>query len=245
MAFADLPAHTERSAPSFDETQPEEIERYFADLELLLDNHTVAADGERKQAAVRYLKAVRTEKLWKTTPAFNDTTKTYAEFRADILKLYPGASDDCTYTMQDLDAVVGECAGIGIFSASDLGDYNHQFLLITHYLISKNHMSTAEQSRAFLRGVRPDLSQRIMQRLQLKMPDHMPDDPYDLGDIYDAANFVLMGTSPSALAGASPSMQYQASPSPAPTQPDTNTIKIEALTQAVASLGEMFKTVLE
>ncbi len=249
MAFADLPACTERSAPSFDETQPEEIERYFSDLEALLATHRVVADDKRKKAAVRYLKAVCTEKLWKTTPAFEDVTKTYDEFKADIFRLYPGASDDRTYTMQDLDAAVGEHAQVGIFTASDLGEYHRQFLLITCYLISKNRMSTAEQSRAFLRGFWPDLAHCVMQRLQLKKPDHMPDDPYDLVDIYDATNFVLMGTSPSAFASAPTNTQYQTTLSPTPsmstTSSDATSIKIEALTAAVTSLGKMFKTVLE
>ena len=194
MVFADLPARHERSAPTFDDTHLEEIERYFLDLETLFNTHNVIADGERKQAAVRYIKAVRTEKLWRSTPAFADPTKTYDEFKVAIFRIYPGASEDRTYTTQDLDALVGERVRVGIYTPNELGDYFRQYLLITRYLISKNRMAVTEQSRTFLRGFRQDLSQRVMRRLELKKPDHMPQDPYDLDDIYDAANFVLMGS---------------------------------------------------
>ena len=55
--------------------------------------------------------------------------------------------------MQDLDMAVREHMQVGIFTASDLGEYHHQFLLITHYLISKNRMSTAEQSHSVKKKV--------------------------------------------------------------------------------------------
>ena len=34
----------------------------------------------------------------------------------------------------------------------------------------------------------------VSQRLQLKNPDHFPDDPYDLGDVHEAAQYALHGT---------------------------------------------------
>ena len=52
--------------------------------------------------------------------------------------------------MQDLDLLIGELARVGVFSTNDVGDYFRQFLLITRYLISKNRMSAAEQSRNFI-----------------------------------------------------------------------------------------------
>jgi hypothetical protein len=37
MPLANLPVRTERSAPTFDDSQPEELTRYFANLQVLLD----------------------------------------------------------------------------------------------------------------------------------------------------------------------------------------------------------------
>ena len=145
MPLADLPARSERLAPSFDDNQPEELERYFADLETLLDHHTVNADQEKKQAVLKYLK-IWTENLWKMMEAWTDPMKTYEEFKAEVFKLYLGSSSDRTYTMQDLDLIIGHYAWIGILTSTDLGEYYRRFLLISRYLISKNCLSTQEQS---------------------------------------------------------------------------------------------------
>ena len=50
---------------------------------------------------------------WRSTPAFSDDTQTYNTFEAGILRMYPGASNDCTYTNQDLEALIGEHVRIG------------------------------------------------------------------------------------------------------------------------------------
>jgi hypothetical protein len=55
------------------------------------------------------------------------------------------------------------------------------------YLRGKNRLSEAEQSRAFVRGFPPTLWSVISQRLQLKLPNHFPDDPYPLESIHEAA----------------------------------------------------------
>ena len=101
MAFANLPARGERSAPTFDESQLEELERYFTDLQTLLDRFGVVDENERKLAALCYLK-IHTEGLWKTTSAWLDPTKSYAEFKAEVFKLYPGVSGNRTYTIRGL-----------------------------------------------------------------------------------------------------------------------------------------------
>ena len=195
MPFADLPFRGVRAAPTFDDSQPEELARYFTDLEDLFARHAIADLQERKQAAVRYLKC-STERLWKTADAWANATKTYDEFKAEILKLYPGSTNDRTFTMQDLDALIGQYARTGIRSAAELGEYHRQFLLISRYLVSKNRMATQEQSWTFLHGFPAQLEAAVYQRLQVKFLNHHPDDPYPLSDIYEAASYVLACSAP-------------------------------------------------
>ena len=163
--------------------------------------------------------------------------------------MYPGASDDCAYTPQDLDALIGECICIGIVNLHELGKYYHQFLLITQYLVSKNCMVASEQSCAFFGGFHSDFANRISQQLQLKQPDHLPINPYDLDDIYEAATFVLMGTGYMQTSTTQPTTHFatptHSGPTLTPPQTDTTTIKIEALTAAIANLREMFKSVMD
>ena len=130
MAFTNLPARGEHSTLTFDKSQPEELERYFADLQTLLDHFGVVDENKRKLVALRYLK-IRMEGLWETTSTWLDPTKSYAKFKAEVFKLYPGASGNWTYTIQDLDMVIGQYTHVGILTSTDLGNYYHQFLLIS------------------------------------------------------------------------------------------------------------------
>ncbi|KAI9059923.1 hypothetical protein FKP32DRAFT_1579022 [Trametes sanguinea] len=74
---------------------------------------------------------------------------------------------------------------------------------MTSYLMKHKRLSESEQSRLFVRGIAPPLWDQVSQRLQLKLPDHYPDDPYKLEQVYDAAKFVLHGTLPAATTGES------------------------------------------
>ena len=149
MPLADLPGHGERSTPTFDDTRLEELPHFFDNLELLLGQHNVVDEQEHKQAVLHYL-SFQTETLWKMAESWADQTKSYQEFQEEIFKLYPGSLGNRTYTMQDLDLLLGHYARVSILTSADLGEYHRKFLLITWYLISKGHLSTLEQHQFFL-----------------------------------------------------------------------------------------------
>jgi hypothetical protein len=64
-------------------SQPEELIRYFANLQVLLDRYNIANHQECKQVALKYLK-IWTEDLWETTEAWTDNTKTFDEFKEEV-----------------------------------------------------------------------------------------------------------------------------------------------------------------
>ena len=141
-----------------------------------------------------------TAELWEILPEFADTAKTYQDFVDAVYKLYPGSDLERRWAIADMDKLVGETSQVGILSLADLGRYHREFMAITTFLIAKNRISPAKQSRAFACGFPPELWNRVAHRLQLKLPDHFPDDPYTLEEIHDAARFVLHGTTLYALA---------------------------------------------
>jgi hypothetical protein len=171
--------------------------RYFADLDFAFSRAGITDVSEKKNHACRYVN-VDTADLWESIAEYSDVQKTYEEFIKAVQSLYPGAEEERKWSVADMDKLVGERSRLGVLSLGDLGDYYRQFYTITTFLRSKQRLSAAEQSRAFVRGFQPDLWSRISQRLQLKLPDHFPDDPYDLVEIHEAAQFVLHGT-PSTL----------------------------------------------
>jgi hypothetical protein len=190
-----MPARGDRGAPQFDSTKPRELHRYFNDLEFLFTRSGVTDEAETKKHATGFL-SVDDQDIWEALEEFSTATKSYAEFKDAVLKLYPGTDVDRKYTLADLDALVGEYARLGILSKGDYSEFHRQFLVITRYLLAKQRLPQAEQSRSFRRAIAPaSLRDRVDQRLQIKKPDVHPDDPYDLKDLHEAVEFVLANTS--------------------------------------------------
>ena len=135
-----------------------------------------------------------TAELWEILPEFANTAKTYQDFVDAVYKLYPGSDSERQWAITDMDKLVGEMSWVGILSLADLGKYHREFMAIMMFLIAKSRISPAEQSHTFMWGFPLELWSRVAHHLQLKLPDHFPDDPYTLEEIHDAVRFLLHGT---------------------------------------------------
>ena len=168
MPYKDLPCRCERSAPTFDSSDPCEIERYFDDLEFLFPclflKHCVSADQDKKLAAVRY-PSIAAERLWRTAHAFRDTMHLYEDFKVKILALYLEAIAAYSYTLAEFDKLISDRARSPIRSESELGGFYREFLLVSRFLIAKGHIGTPEQSRAFSASLGPRLAIAVHNRL--------------------------------------------------------------------------------
>lgn len=184
-----MPYRGQNTAPQFSPEQPRELRRYFEELDRLLAAAAITTTVQQKEYACRYLD-IDTAELWEQIPEFQPTSS-YVDFKTAVIKLYPGAEGDRRYSVADMDSLIGERARLGIYSVTDLGTYHRSFYMITKFLIGKGRLSDTEVSRAFLRGFQPELAQKIAVRLEIKLPDHHPDDPYDLNDVHAAAEFVV------------------------------------------------------
>jgi hypothetical protein len=192
-----MPARGHATAPKFDPKQPRELRRYFDDLELLFANCNITNEADMKKHARRYLD-IDSSDLWEILPEC-DAIYSFEDFAKAVYKLYPGSEDDYRWSIADMEGLIAAQHCTGIADTNTLGIYYRHFRTITQFLLSKNRLSEAEQSRAFARGFPTDLWQHIACRLELKFPDHYPDDPYPLEDVHDAAKFVLHGTSPASF----------------------------------------------
>ncbi|KAJ7201965.1 hypothetical protein B0H12DRAFT_1206370 [Mycena haematopus] len=186
-----MPARGDRNAPQFDSTKPHELRRYFTDLEFLLNRAAVTDETEKKKHATRFL-SVEDQEIWEALKSFGDNTKTFAQFKADVLKLYAGNDEDRRFELSDLDSLVGQYSRVGILTLDDLKTFYRQFLHITTYLLEKKHLSESEQSRSFLRAMQPpSLTAEIRLHLKIKNPNLHPADPRPVADLYEAAEYAL------------------------------------------------------
>src|SRR6202789_4145824 len=195
MAARSMPPRGHSTAPSFDASQPRELRRYFTELDILFADCNITDIALMKKHACRYLD-IDSSEIWESLPEFTFSTD-FDAFRLAVHALYPGSDDDRKYSISHLDKLVDEQLRKGIHDSTELGAYFRSFYNIAQYLRSKNRISDIEQSRAFARGFEPSLWTRIGHRLELKYPDHYPDDPHPIEDIHSAAKFVLVAPSAS------------------------------------------------
>jgi hypothetical protein len=188
LSSSTMPPRGHHTAPKFDSRRPKHLKRYFEDLDFLLSQCGITSEASKKQYTIHYVD-IETFELWETLPSYSSGP--YTQFVSDIFDFYPDLEHK--WTISDLDALLDKTFDSGIHSLDDLGSYYRQFLSISMFLCSKKRFSIIEQSRAFVRGFQPDLWSRIAYRLSIKFPDHHPDDPYPLEDLYKAADFVLYG----------------------------------------------------
>jgi hypothetical protein len=236
-----MPTCGHSTAPKFDPTQPRELRRYFDELDMLFAACSITDSDQMKRHACRYLD-IDSAELWESVPEFA-TGISFNTFRTAIHKLYPGSENDRKWSILDMDKLVGEQLRVGIFDASDLGMYYRSFYNITQFLRTKNRISEAEQSRAFVRGFQPGLWTRIERRLELKLPDHYPDDPYNLEEIHEAAKFVLAGSSTSHPTPHQQSTATSSQPVPSTSEPHSH-IKSEDLTMIFERFAATIATAL-
>jgi hypothetical protein len=231
-----MPPQGHGSAPKFTPDVPRELQHYFKELKLLFGPAQVADETEKKKHTCRYID-IDTADLWKAIPEF-DVTKTFDEFKSAIFKLYPSSESERKWTIADIDKLVGEQLWMGILDVSDLGNYYRVFYTITQFLLTKNHISKAEQSRAFIRGFQLDLWHQISRRLEIKLPDHDPDHFYSLFEINEAAKHVLHGTSQNSF------LQNSVTSTTPPTQPTSLYVKAEDLSTLFEQMAQTFLKVL-
>jgi hypothetical protein len=127
---------------------------------------------------------------------------------------------------------------MGILYVSDLRNYYWVFYTITKFLLTKNWISEAEQSQAFVRGFQPDLWHRISHRLEIKLPNHDPNDFYPLFEINEAAKYVLHGTSQNSF------LKRSIASTAPPTQQTSLYIKVEDLSTLFEQMAQIFLKVL-
>ena len=225
---------SDHGAPKFDTSRPRELTRYFEDLERLMARAGVNFDNEKKANVVHYAD-FDTEQLWRSIPEFSDAQKNYDDFKKAVLDHYPDAAGDFLYSIRDMDLLIGERQRLGINSVKDLSDFHLPFLNITTWLINKNQLSSIEQDRAYTRAFQPQILSMILTQLRFQKPQHHPNIPHKVADVYTTARSVLQGMPTMGLASQPPPIQTSI---PAAEQ----TIKVETLAPFMA---EFTKTIVE
>jgi hypothetical protein len=223
-----MPLRNEHAAPTFDTSRPRELPRYFENLEQLMDRAQITDESEKKKQSVYYVN-FDTEQQWKAIPEFEDPNISYQDFKKAIMEYYPEASDGFRYSLQDLELLIGKHQHLGISSVNDLADYHLHFTAITSWLIEKQQLGDLEQRRAYIQAFRPQLLSVIINRLRLEKPDHHPNIPYRVTEVFVATRFILQGIPSSDFTSTATSI-------PKSPNPTDNVLKIDSLIPFLANV---------
>ncbi|KAF7797723.1 hypothetical protein EIP86_008923 [Pleurotus ostreatoroseus] len=224
MATPHMPMRTERSAPTFDPTNPRELRRYFEDLEALLQRCNITDATEKKRYARNYV-PVDVADQWEMIPEYSSQQATYDQFKDKIFEQYPNAKDSKRWTRQNVFDLVNNTFTKGIYTLDDWAQFYREYLAMSAYLITKGKYSKDEQGRKVLSALKPDLLNRVYLRLQIKVPTHEADAAYELKDINEAVTWVLQGGG--TLGGAAPTTISPPSTSTTSPPQDSSTVKQE------------------
>jgi hypothetical protein len=240
-AIQNMPMRGERNAPTFDQTEPNDLVRYFKQLETLFTRCAIVADEEKKEFATSYVRSEVAE-TWEAIPEFSGADFTFEQFKDRLFKLY-NQSTLC-YILSDLDRLVGERQRLGMRSLQDLSEFHLRFNAIASFLTKNELLASRERSQSYLRVFEEALQNKILMRLQILLPNHHPSLPYQINEIYNAAKWVLQGI-PGSLGVPLKNAQATFSNSTAiasPQSPDAGYIKAE---QLGTFLSEFTKTIVE
>ena len=191
-----MPVYGERAAPVFNPKNPNEIGRFFTQLESLFIRSSVANEAEKKKYASVYVDG-NTAETWEALEEYTDVAKTYLEFKTKLLELYHQVT--LKWILTDLDRLIGERQRLGIRSLQDLSEFHLKYNAVSIYLINSDLLSKREQSQSYFRVFNPTLHASILMRLQIQHKDHHPSMPYKINDIFKAAEWVLQGVTASSM----------------------------------------------
>jgi hypothetical protein len=135
-----MPVFGERAAPIFNPRHPNEIGRFFTQLESLFIRSAVVLDAEKKKYASVYVDG-NTAETWEALEEYTDITKTYHDFKDKLLQLYHQVT--LKWILTDLDRLIGERQRIGIHTLQELSDFHLKYNAVSTYLITPTSCQSA------------------------------------------------------------------------------------------------------
>ncbi|KAG5329313.1 hypothetical protein C0989_009912, partial [Termitomyces sp. Mn162] len=186
---------------------------------------------------------------WLGLPEFGDNAiignnaprpYTYQEWKAAVLRLYPGADASACYNLGDLEQLVNQTFNSGLATLGRFSDYYRDFQRIARWLLANGKLYRNEEHRLFQQGIPMLLWSKIVCRLKITLPDHHPEDPYEVDQVFEGAKWVLKGTDTSTTKTSNGTSGIHTSPPPTPSHaPKQETLELATTTAIVSALERL------
>jgi hypothetical protein len=116
---------------------------------------------------------------------------TWASFKKEVEKLYPGSDRSTIFSSNDLDAFISTGVSRCITLKDNFAEYSQKFRTITDHLIWEGRMSELESKKMFLKGLHEDFQASIVCRMEILKPAHPSGMPQEIDDMIEAGQYVL------------------------------------------------------
>ncbi|KNZ72423.1 hypothetical protein J132_03389 [Termitomyces sp. J132] len=197
-----MPLHNDTTAPKWDENCPRELPQYFKELEYPFADYGIADDTQKKEYAAQYVSYNMME-TWLGLPEFGNNITignnapqphTYQEWKAAVLRLYPGTDASTHYNLGDLEQLVNQTFNSGLATLGRFSDYYQDFQHIARWLLTNSKLYCNEEHYLFQQGIPMSLWSQIVCHLKITLPDHYPEHSYDVDQVFKGTKWVLKGT---------------------------------------------------
>ena len=180
---AAMPGTRSNKAPSFSGKPEERIADFLFDYEGLATGCQLT-DKEKVEAILRYV-PFPVHELWKTITGY--ASGDWAAFRATLERLYPDTAAATRYTRNVLKDLVQLSSKYRMRDENDVLEYYRHFLTISNPLVAANQITADDCSAEFFLGFHPDDRNVLESRLFSMKPNQPEHKPYDLEDVFTAA----------------------------------------------------------
>ncbi|KAG5725015.1 hypothetical protein E4T56_gene12516 [Termitomyces sp. T112] len=207
---ARMPPRNNTTAPKWDESCPRELPQYFKELEYLFADCGITDNTQKKKYAARYVSYDIAE-TWLGLPEFGDNA---------II----GNNVPQPYMYQEWKVAV-----LRLYPGADASArYN------------LDSPTTTEISNVSPDGIPTLLWSKIVCCLEITLPNHHPEDPYEVDQVFKGAKWVLKGTDTSTTKTSNGTSSIHTSPPPTPSHaPKQETLELVTTTAIVSALERL------
>ncbi|KAJ3897750.1 hypothetical protein F5879DRAFT_995595 [Lentinula edodes] len=201
-----------------------------------------------KKAVLGYLDA-KTMRFWQSLDTFDEDTKTWEEFKSEILDYYPGATGTAEVTTEELVRVVETFQKKDISTTQELAEYHREFAVVAKALRTQGTLSEILIAQHYVRPFPENIRMRIDTGLYVHYPNKRVGQAYTINEIRKVVTFLLSDASAPVSSGSFRSGDRTAIPRSI--TKDTPVIKTEPkdtdnpLVQQVAALTQMVQQLVK
>ncbi|KAJ3804827.1 hypothetical protein F5876DRAFT_82562 [Lentinula aff. lateritia] len=244
-----LPKRDERSAPEFDPKNEALLPNFFEESERTAKAAGIDEDaGKMKKAVLGYLDA-KTIRLWQSLDTFDEDTKTWEDFKSEILDYYPSATGTAEVTTEELVWVVETFQKKVISTMQELAEYHREFAVVAKALRTQGTLSEVLIAQHYVRPFPESIRMCIDTGLYVHYPNKKVGQAYTINKIRKVVTFLLSDASAPVSSGSFRSGDRTAIPRS--TTKDMPVIKTEPkdpdnpLVQQVAVLTQMVQQLVK